>query len=94
MTAGQAAVQGLAVGDVTGPLLACCRGRSLRWARLLAAAVRFLFMVGPTPAGLSGASLPSATGQDQARRLPSSRDRRHGRAEGTSGLRVRALPKA
>jgi site-specific recombinase XerD len=88
--AGQAAVQGLAASDVTSFVLARCRGRSPRWARLLATALRslllFLFVEGLTPADLSGAvpdvaswrgaSLPKAIGQDQVRRLLGSCDRR------------------
>jgi site-specific recombinase XerD len=88
--AGQAAVQDLTTSDVTGFVLARCRGRSPRSARLLATALRsllrFLFVEGLTPADLSGAvpnvaswrgaSLPKAIGQDQVRRLLGSCDRR------------------
>jgi integrase/recombinase XerD len=88
--AGRAGVQGLTTGDVTGFVLARCRGRSPRWARLLATALRsllrFLFVEGLTPTDLSGsvpnvaswrgASLPKAIGQDQVRQLLDSCDRR------------------
>ena len=88
--AGQAAVQGLTTSDVTGFVLARCRGRSPRWARLLVTALRsllrFLFVEGLTLADLSGAvpnvaswrgaSLPKAIGQDQVRQLLGSCDRR------------------
>lgn len=90
VAAGAGGVAGLASGDVTSFVLACCRGRSPRWARLLVTALRsllrFLFVEGLTPADLSGAvpnvaswrgaSLATAIGQRQVRCLLGSCDRR------------------
>ncbi len=80
VAAGDGGVAGLASGDVTGFVLACCRGRSPRWARLLVTALRsllrFLFVEGLTPADLSGA-VPNVAGEilirgkaDRHERLP------------------------
>lgn len=100
---GQAAVPALTTSDVTGFVLARCRGRSPRWARLLATALRsllrFLFVEGLTPVDLSGAvpnvaswrgaSLPKAIGQDQVRQLLGSCD--HGTAAGRRDCAVLVL---
>jgi site-specific recombinase XerD len=87
-----AGLAGIATGDVSGFVLARCRGRSPRWARLLVTALRallrFVYLEGHTPSDLSGAvpnvagwrgaSLPRAIAPEQVRRLLAACDRRTG----------------
>lgn len=87
-----AGLEGVTTGDVTGFVLARCRGRSSRWARLLVTAVRsllrFLYLEGMTASDLAaavpnvaswrGASLPRAIDPEQVRRLLGGCDRRTG----------------
>jgi integrase/recombinase XerD len=87
---GAGSLQRLSTGDVTGFVLAQCRGRSLRWGRLLVTALRsllrFLYLEGvtssdlaaavPRVAGWRGGSLPRAVDAEQASRLLHSCDRR------------------
>jgi len=60
-----AGLAGIATGDVSGFVLARCRGRSPRWARLLVTALRallrFVYLEGHTPSDLSGA-VPNVAG--------------------------------
>jgi integrase/recombinase XerD len=60
-----AGLAGIATGDVSGFVLARCRGRSPRWARLLVTALRallrFVYVEGHTPRDLSGA-VPNVAG--------------------------------
>jgi integrase/recombinase XerD len=85
-----AGLAGVTTGDVTGFVLARCRGRSCRWARLLVTALRsllrFLYLEGLTSSDLTaavpkvaswrGASLPRAIDPDQLTRLLAGCDRR------------------
>jgi integrase/recombinase XerD len=90
VSAGGGSLECLTTGDVTGFVLAQCRGRSIRWSRLLVTALRsllrFVYLEGvtvddlaaavPTVAGWRGASLPRGIDPKQVIRLFGSCDRR------------------